>query len=66
MQSMLNMSIRRNNTMKARALYMILCGLNDAVRGVQIENLTEKQKAVYFEMIQLRNMLDNLLHPTEE
>ena len=52
--------------MNARLLYMILGDLNEVLRGVKIERLTDEQKDVYFEMIRLRNMLDNLLHPTEE
>lgn len=66
MLSMQSRSTRRNNKMNTDLLYLILSDLKEVVRGVQIENLTEKQKDVYFEMILLRNMLDNLLHPTEE
>ena len=66
MLSMQNRNIRRNNKMNARLLYMILGDLNEVLRGVKIERLTDEQKDVYFEMIRLRNMLDNLLHPTEE
>ena len=66
MQSMPNRNIRRSNKMNARLLYTILGDLNEVLRGVKIERLTDEQKDVYFEMIRLRNMLDNLLHPTEE